>query len=35
MEYKLSVGRPEKHLPLLTEPRGASLGYRGHDEQTF
>src|SRR5437773_6525274 len=24
------------HLPLLTEGRGASLGYRGHkDEQTF
>jgi len=21
---------PEKHLPLLTEGRGASLGYRGH-----
>jgi PadR family transcriptional regulator PadR len=31
MEYKLSVGRPEKHLPLLTEGRGASLGYRGHE----
>src|SRR2546429_7126455 len=26
----------EKHLPLLTEGRGASLGYRGHrHEQTF
>src|SRR5690242_4006180 len=36
MEYKLSVGRPEEHLPLLTEGRGDSLGYRGHkDEQTF
>jgi hypothetical protein len=28
--------RPEKHLPLLTEGGGASLGYRGHkDEQAF
>ena len=27
---------PEKALPLLTEGRRASLGYRGHkDEQAF
>ena len=36
MERKVSASQPEQHLPLLTEGRGASLGYRGHkDEQTF
>ena len=33
---KPTVSRPEKRLPLLTEDRGASLGYREHKyEQTL
>ena len=33
---RLGHHRPTAHLPLLTEDRGASLGYRGQkDEQTF
>jgi hypothetical protein len=33
MERKPPVGPPEKHLPLLTEGKGASLGYRGHGHE--
>jgi hypothetical protein len=36
MEGKPVLSRPGNRLPLLTEGRGASLGYRGHKhEQTF